>query len=146
MKRGKGRNMIDEKKVSEAGRPLPQVPGSGEEERLRAIDKAAMGGLATPNEMPQRAGDEAASQKPAGQTSAAVKREAGQTLGRTPTMSEKMEQRQSATTGGTDADEVSARPRQQQDETAKDGAASSGEMVEKVVEQTGLSKGPRRGS
>ena len=139
--------MIDEKKVIEAGRPLPQVPGSSEEDRLQAIDKAAMGGLATPNEMPQRAGDEAALQKPAGQNSAAVKREAGQTLGRTPTMSEKMEQRQSvATTGETDADEVSARPRQQQDETANEGAASSGEMVEKVVEQTGLSKGPRRGS
>lgn len=104
--------MIDEKKVSEADRPLPQVPGSGEEERLRATDKAAMGGLATPNETPQNAGDEAALQKAAGETSSAVKREAGQALGRTPTMSEKMEQRQSApqsapqstpTKGGTNA-------------------------------------------
>jgi hypothetical protein len=58
-----------------------------------------------------------------------------------------MEQRLSATAaGGTDAGEVSAQPRQQQDETAKDGAASSGEMLEKVVEQAGLSEGPRRGS
>jgi hypothetical protein len=69
--------MIDEKKVSEAGRPLPQVPGSGEEERLQAIDKAAMGGLATPNEAPQEVGNETAAQKPAAETSTAMKREAG---------------------------------------------------------------------
>jgi hypothetical protein len=139
--------MIDEKKVSEAGRPLPQVPGSGEEERLQAIDKAAMGGLATPNEAPQEAGDEAAAQEAGGQNSAAVKREVGQALGLRPTMSEKMEQRLgTATTGGTDAGEVSAQPRQRQDEAAKDGAASSGEMLEKVVEQAGLGEGPRRGS
>lgn len=143
--------MIDEKKVSEADRPLPHVPGSGEEERLRAIDKAAMGGLATPNETPQDAGDEAALQKAAGQTSAAVKREAGQALGRTPMMSEKMEQRQSApqsapSKGGTDADEVSAQPQQQQDEAARGDAAGSGEMVEKGVEQMGSGKGARRGS
>jgi hypothetical protein len=104
--------MIDEKKVSEAGRPLPQVPGSGEEERLQAIDKAAMGGLATPNEEPQDAGDEPAIQKPAGQGSAAVKREVGQALGLAPTMSEKMEQHLgTATAGGTDAGETSAQSR-----------------------------------
>ena len=139
--------MIDEKKVSEAGRALPQVPGRGEEERLRAIDKAAMGGLATPNETPQDAGDEAALQKAAGHTSAAVKREAGQALGRTPTMSEKMEQGQSAPTkGGTDAGEVFAQPRQQQDEAARGEAAGSGEMVEKGVEQMGSGTGARRES
>jgi hypothetical protein len=139
--------MIDEKKVSEAGRPLPQVPGSGEEERLRAIDKAAMGGLATPNEAPQDAGDEPAIQKPAGQSSAGVKREVGQALGRTPTMSEKMEQHLgAATAGGTDAGETPAQPGQQQEKAAKDDAASSGEMLEAVVKQAGLGKGQRRGS
>lgn len=139
--------MIDEKKVSEAGRPLPHVPGSGEEERLQAIDKAAMGELATSNETPQDAGDEAAAQKAVGQTSATVKREAEQTLGLTPTTAEKMEQHLgAATTGETGAGEVSARPRQPQGEAAKDGATSPGEMLEAIVEQKGLGEGPRRGS
>jgi hypothetical protein len=139
--------MIDEKKVSEAGRPLPQVPGSGEEERLQAIDKAAMGGLATPNEAPRDAGNEATAQKAVGQASGTVKREAEQALGLTPTTSEKMEQHlDAATTGGTDAGEVSARPRQPQGEAAKDGATSPSEMLEAIVEQKGLGEGPRRGS
>ena len=106
-----------------------------------------MGDLATPNETPRDAGDEAAAQKAVGQTSATVKREAEQALGLTPTTSEKMEQHLgAATTGGTDADEGSAQPRQRQDEAAKDGAASSGEMLEAIVEQKGLGEGPRRGS
>jgi hypothetical protein len=106
-----------------------------------------MGGLATPNEAPQDAGGEVASEKAAGQTSAAVKREAEQALGLTPTTSEKMEQHLgAATTGGTDADEVSAQPRQPQDEAAKDGATSPGEMLEAIVEQKGLGEGARRGS
>lgn len=139
--------MIDEKKVSEAGRPLPQVPGGGEEERLQAVDKAAMGGLATPNEPPREAGGEAASQEAADRTGATVKREAEQALGLTPTTSEKMEQHLSTSTaGGTDAGKAPAQPRQQQDEAAKDSGASSREMLEAIVEQAGLGEGPRRGS
>jgi hypothetical protein len=138
--------MIDEKKVSEAGRPLPQVPGSGEEERFQAIDKAAMGGLATPNEAPREAGDEAAAQRAAGQTSAAVKREAEQALGLTPTTSEKIEQHLgTATTRETGAGEAPAQSRQQADEAPKD-ATSPDETVEKAGGQARAGAGPRQGS